>query len=152
MKDKHHIISLISGIFKNYTNELICRTETDLQTLKTYFGYQTKEDWGLGLANSHSGIWNDWTMGTCYTEQRILPNFLWWSVWEMNLKENGWVYKFNCITLLYSGNYHNILNQLYFNKTLKTDIKRSKTIQQICWTTGCPHANKNRIYTQNFHF
>ena len=55
-KDKHHIISLISGIFKKYTNELICRTETDLQTLKTYFGYQTKEDWGLGLAHAHRSI------------------------------------------------------------------------------------------------
>ena len=31
-KDKYHIISLICGIFKNDTNELIYKTETDLQT------------------------------------------------------------------------------------------------------------------------
>ena len=31
-KDKYHMISLICGIFKNDTNELIDKTETDSQT------------------------------------------------------------------------------------------------------------------------
>ena len=31
-KDKYHMISLIHGIFKNYTDELIYKTETDSQT------------------------------------------------------------------------------------------------------------------------
>ena len=31
-KDKYHMISLIWGIFKNDTNELIYKTETDSQT------------------------------------------------------------------------------------------------------------------------
>ena len=31
-KDKHHMISLICGILKNDTNELIYKTETDSQT------------------------------------------------------------------------------------------------------------------------
>ena len=34
-KDKYHVISLICGILKNDTNELIYSTETDPQTLKT---------------------------------------------------------------------------------------------------------------------
>ena len=34
-KDKYHIISLICGILKNDTNELIYKTETDPQTSKT---------------------------------------------------------------------------------------------------------------------
>ena len=34
VKDKHHMLSLICGIFKNDTNDLICRTEKDSQTLK----------------------------------------------------------------------------------------------------------------------
>ena len=34
-KDKYHIISLICGIKKSDTNELIYKTETDSQTLKT---------------------------------------------------------------------------------------------------------------------
>ena len=35
-KDKYHMISLICGIqFKNDINELIYKTETDLQVLKT---------------------------------------------------------------------------------------------------------------------
>ena len=31
-KDKYHMISLICGIFKNDTNELIYKTETDSET------------------------------------------------------------------------------------------------------------------------
>ena len=53
MKDKHHIISLICGISKKDTNELICRTETDSQTLENF--WLPKEqvsgggmDWGFG--------------------------------------------------------------------------------------------------------
>ena len=34
-KDKYHVISLICGILKNDTNELIYKTETDSQTSKT---------------------------------------------------------------------------------------------------------------------
>ena len=55
-KDKHHVISLICGIFKNDTNELICRTETDLQILKTNLwlpkgtGFGEGGTEGLGLA------------------------------------------------------------------------------------------------------
>ena len=42
---------------------------------------------------------------------------------EKNLKEKGYVYMHNCITLLCSRNYHNLVNQLYFNKTLKNETK-----------------------------
>ena len=35
VKDRHHVISLIYGIKKKDTNELICRKETDSQTWKT---------------------------------------------------------------------------------------------------------------------
>ena len=39
-------------------------------------------------------------------------------MWVKNLKENGCVYMYNRITL-YSKNYDNIVNQLYFNKIFK---------------------------------
>ena len=32
-------------------------------------------------------------------------------------KKKGYVYMYNWITSLHSRNYHNIVNQLYFNKT-----------------------------------
>ena len=35
VKDKHHVVSLLCGILKKDTNELICKRETDSQTLKT---------------------------------------------------------------------------------------------------------------------
>ena len=50
-------------------------------------------------------------------------------MWEKNLKKNGYVYMYNYITLLYSRNYHNIVNQLYFNRTLKKwkiSVKKKK--------------------------
>ena len=34
-KDKYHMISLICGILKNDTNELVYKTQTDSQTWKT---------------------------------------------------------------------------------------------------------------------
>ena len=34
-KNKYHMISLTCGIYKDDTNELIYKTETDLQTLQT---------------------------------------------------------------------------------------------------------------------
>ena len=74
---------------------------------------------GLGLAYAHCGIWNDWLMGTCCIVQGTLPNVLWWSMWGKNLKKNGCMYVYNWITLFYIRNYHNIVNQLYFNKNLK---------------------------------
>ena len=44
-------------------------------------------------------------------------------MWEKNLKEEGCVYMYNWITLFYSRNYHNIGNQLNYNKTLKNEKK-----------------------------
>ena len=34
-------------------------------------------DLGLEMAYAPWGIWNDWTVGTCYTVQRPLPSILW---------------------------------------------------------------------------
>ena len=48
------MLSLIRGILKKGINEIICRTETDSQTLKTY-GYQRRQvvwggmGWGFGI-------------------------------------------------------------------------------------------------------
>ena len=74
--------------------------------------------WTGGLAYAHWGIWNYWPTWTCCIAKRTLPSILWsWSsMWEKNLKENGYVYMYDRITLLYSRNYHNLVNRLYFNK------------------------------------
>ena len=57
-KDKYHMISLIRGIFKNDTNELIYKIETDSQTSKTNLPLP-KRKWGrYGL-----GLW-DWQLHT----------------------------------------------------------------------------------------
>ena len=43
---------------------------------------------------------------------------------------------YNWITLLYSKNYHNIVNQLYLKKTLKMEknklVKASKCFLELC--------------------
>ena len=45
------MLSLLRGILKKGINEIICRTETDSQTLKTY-GYQRRQVGGEGWAGS----------------------------------------------------------------------------------------------------
>ena len=45
---------------------------------------------------------------------------------EKNLKESRYVYVCNRITLFCSRNYHNIVNQLHFNKTLKNGKRKLK--------------------------
>ena len=47
-------------------------------------------------------------------------------MWEKNVKENGSEYIYNWISLLHSRNYHNLVNQLYFNN-LKKNEKKKKT-------------------------
>ena len=59
--------------------------------------------------------------GDLLYSKRILPNILRSSMWEKNLKENRWVYMFNWIVV--QKKYHNIVNQLYFSKTLKNEKK-----------------------------
>ena len=47
-------------------------------------------------------------------------------MWEKNLKKNIYVYMYNCVTLMYSRNYHNIVNQLYYSIPLKNEIKKGR--------------------------
>ena len=49
---------------------------------------------------------------------------------EKNLKKNRYVYMYNWITLLYTWNYHNTVNQLYSNIKLKVFKKSTKN---KCW-------------------
>ena len=48
--------------------------------------------------------------------QGTLVNALWWPEQEGSPKGKGYMYMWSWFTLLYSGNYHNVLKQLYFNK------------------------------------
>ena len=45
-KDKHHMISIICGLLKNDTNELIYKTETDSQTQRTDLWFPRRREWG----------------------------------------------------------------------------------------------------------
>ena len=38
---------------------------------------------------------------------------------EKNLRENGYVYLYDWVTLVYSRNYCSLINQLYLNKNFK---------------------------------
>ena len=53
------MISLIRGIYKKGTNEIICRTETDSKTLRTNLGLPK----GIGRGRDGLGTW-DWHMHT----------------------------------------------------------------------------------------
>ena len=115
--------SLLCEILKKDTNELVCRKEeTDSQTLKTNSwlqkGTDLEEKWieGVGLAYAHCGIFNSQLMGT-YLQHRNSTQQSVIIYMGKNLKKNGCAYMYDSITLFYHKNYHNIIHQLYFNKT-----------------------------------
>ena len=102
---------------------------------KTY-GYQKGHvvggmDLGFGIGIRTLRYMEWLANGTCHIAQRTLLNTLWWSMWEKNMKENGCVYMYNWIALLYSKNYHKLVNQLYFNKTSKNEKKKKKKITTL---------------------
>ena len=82
-------------------------------------------DWGFGIEIYILWCMNDWPKGTLCRAPGTLANILWSSVWENNLKENRCLCIYNWITLLYSRNDHNLVNQLDFDKTLKNEKKKT---------------------------
>ena len=76
------MMSLICEILKNDTNELIYKTETNSQTLKTNFWLSKGKGGGvgwigsLGLADAHRWTWTGWSVGTCCVALGTLPNIL----------------------------------------------------------------------------
>ena len=86
----------MESFFKKDTNELICRIKTDSQTLKTNL-WLPKDGWGgmdWGFGIGIDTLWHTWLMETCSIAQGVLSNSL-WSMWEKNLKKNGYVYIYN---------------------------------------------------------
>jgi len=59
-----------------------------------------------------------------YIGQGNLLIVMWQSGWEGSLRENGYIRMYNWIPLLSMWNYHNIVNQLYFN--IKCKVKKKK--------------------------
>ena len=53
-------------------------------------------------------------------------SFFWDIVWTADQERNG-----NGITLLYSRNYHTIVNQLYLNKTFKNEKREMDTSETV---------------------
>ena len=95
--------------------ELICRTETDSQTLKNLklakgTGVEVGGvDWGFGVGICPRGIWNDWSVGTCCIAQRTLPSIL-RKLCGRRFRQNGYVCMYDWVALLYSRNYHSLVN------------------------------------------
>ena len=61
-KDKYHMLSLICGIWflkKDETNELVCKTETDLQILKTNWWLPKGKCCGGAAGGYKSGAWDE---------------------------------------------------------------------------------------------
>ena len=54
-KDTYHMISLVCGIYKNYTNELTKQKQTHRLWKQTYC-YQKEKVGELGLVYAHCGI------------------------------------------------------------------------------------------------
>ena len=107
---------------------LIPETETDSKILKPNLGLPKGEGWGegwtgrVGMAYIH--YWNPLVTRTCYIAWGKVFNTLWWPTWEKNLKKKEYIYiythtymyMYGWFTLLYTWNYHNIVNHLHSDK------------------------------------
>ena len=69
-------------------------------------------------------IWNEWPMRTYCLAQGAL---MWQFGWEGYLEEEGYVYTYDWVPLLFTRNYHNIIDQLYFSAKLKVENKWIKS-------------------------
>ena len=94
----------------------VTNMERRLADLEKKFTVTKGDRWGEGwtggwrLACAHSGLWNDWPMGTCCIAQGTLPSIPWSSIWEKNLRENECVSMGDWVTLSYSRNDHSLVN------------------------------------------
>ena len=114
---------------KRDTNELICRTQTDSQTLKTNIWFPKKSGGGKdgwGICEWHMDTLVYGITDLLYsTENSIQYSVI---IYMGKKSEKEWmcvhVYLNHFVILLNSRNYHSIVNQLYFNKTFKNGGKK----------------------------
>ena len=114
------------SLYQGFPNELIKMSIKGARLWKQTYGYQRgqvgKDGW-TGCLDWHYVQWGmQWLASgdLLYSTENSTQYFV-IIYWEKNLKENGYGYIYNWTTLLYSRNYHNIVNHLYFNKTLKME-------------------------------
>ena len=55
------------------------------------------------------------------TAQETMSNFLWYTMIEDNMRK-GCIRRYDWVTLLYIRNWHNIVNQIYFNYNKKRNV------------------------------
>ena len=67
-------------------------------------------------------------MGTSYMVHGTLLNVIWQPGWKGSLGENGYMYVYGWIPLLFTWNYHDIVNQQYPN-TNKVSKKGSRIFE-----------------------
>ena len=106
---------------------LLTKSKLTHRLWKTY-GYQRGQvrrgAWGkdgLGVWDWHRhtevcGMTGQW--GPALVHRELYPVSC-DHLWEENLREHGHMCMYGCVTLLYSRNYHNLVNQLYFKKKWK---------------------------------
>ena len=68
-----------------------------------------------------------------YTAHGTLQNVMWQPGWEGSLGENGYMYMYDWVSLLFTWNYHNIVNWLSFQYKIKSFKKGSRNLD--FWTT-----------------
>ena len=68
MRHQHQMLSLTCGIWKKGHNELLCRIDTDAQTLKNLW-FPKETVWGVGVCAGVIG-WKSYKLG------------LWWSLYK----------------------------------------------------------------------
>ena len=73
---------------------------------------------------------------------------LWHSGWEVSFRENGYRYMYGWVPLLFSWNYHNIVNWLYPNKKKIKSFLNDKKEKIIAFTIALKRIKYLRKLTE----
>ena len=96
-----------------------------------------EEEWGEEIVrefgiNMYTLLYLKWiTSKVLLYRQGTLLHAPWQPGWEGSLGENGYVYTYDGVTVLYTWNYHNIANQLAITQ-YKMKSKKKNCFKYIC--------------------
>ena len=111
-------IPYMQNLKRNSTNELIYKTETDLQRMN--FMVTWGEEWGeevgsLGSTCRHSSLlYLKWVINkTLLYSTGNFVQCMWQPGYKKSVRKTGYMYIYGWVPLLSFWNYHNFVNWLY---------------------------------------
>ena len=99
-KNKYHVVSLICGIQKNGTDQLICKAEIDVPMQKTNVWISRRREggmnWKIGIdVSTQLCVKQITNENLVYSKRNSILSALWCPKQQENPKKRGYVYMYN---------------------------------------------------------